>query len=53
MNKVLYINGSPRGENNSTSAQILKDIRGFLTEENVKIQHTDILDTPRQTGRQH
>jgi len=33
MKKILYVNGSPRGEKGSNSAQILRDLHGFLNEE--------------------
>ena len=47
MKKILYINGSPRGEEKSNSFHILKDIAAFLKEEGNINEEADILSLPR------
>jgi len=48
MKKILYINGSPRGEKGSNSAQILKDLAGFLKEEGIQQEEFSILTLARK-----
>jgi hypothetical protein len=47
MNRILYINGSPRGEKGSNSAQILKDLGVYLKDEGVTGEEVSILTLPR------
>ena len=47
MKSILYINGSPRGEKNSTSAQILRDVADFLEKEGVRETHLEMLTLSR------
>jgi hypothetical protein len=49
MRRILYINGSPRGENASSSVQILKDIAGILRESGGGKEEASILSLPRKT----
>lgn len=47
MDKILFINGSPRGEKDSSSALILKDIASFLKAEGVRKEDTEVFTLPR------
>jgi hypothetical protein len=47
MKKILYINGSPRGENGSTSHLILKDIAAYFKEEGIRKEDAEFLTIPR------
>ncbi len=47
MRNFLYINGSPRGEEKSSSALILKDIAAYIKEEGINDETPEILTLPR------
>jgi len=49
MRRILYINGSPRGKNTSSSVQILEDIAGILRESKADKEELSILSLPRKT----
>lgn len=47
MKKILYINGSPRGEKGSSSALILQDIAAYLKEEGLSTADGEVFTIPR------
>lgn len=52
MKKIMYINGSPRGEKSSSSALILKDIGGLLTADDSREEDTEIFTLPRNIKKE-
>lgn len=52
MKKILYINGSPRGESDSSSYLILKDIAGYLKEEGIRNEDAEIITIPRSLKKE-
>lgn len=50
MKPILYINGSPRGEKRSSSAEILKDLASFLKEEELRDEEFTLLSLSCQMG---
>ena len=51
MKNILYINGSPRGEGESTSGVILRDIHRILVSDGPGHGEPDLLTLPVQKGR--
>ncbi|MBF9016299.1 MULTISPECIES: NAD(P)H-dependent oxidoreductase [unclassified Oceanispirochaeta] len=47
MKKILYINGSPRGEKGSSSPLILKDIAAYLKDEGIRKEDAKVFTIPR------